>query len=77
MAESRLPSARWLMTVELITTYCLVIIALAVCLILKIITAEVFLGSLAGLSGLATFIAQKYFDKDKETQPENQPDTKQ
>lgn len=64
-------SVRSILSLELVTTYCLIVLGMVVLAILKIIDVQVFLAFLAGFSGTVGsvitfyFVAKKRPDEDK------------
>jgi len=57
-------SARKIIVLSVISTYCLTIIGIFACLFIGRISADVFLGVFAGLTGIAGIITERYFSRD-------------
>jgi hypothetical protein len=63
MKWDKLLSARFLTTLAMCSTYCLINIALVVLVMLGKITTETFLGVFAGFSTMFGIIVKSYFDR--------------
>jgi len=61
-------SGRKFITVAVISTYCLVIIASLILTFLKIMSIEVFLALQGGFGGMAMYIVKAYYDDKDRTQ---------
>ena len=58
-------SARKIIVISLVGTYCSVIIGSLVLTIMKMINVAVFLGFFSGLSTLVLAVSNSYFNKDR------------
>lgn len=64
-------SGRKYVTVAIISTYCIVIIASVILTVIKLMELAVFLALISGLGGLTMYIVKAYFDDKERALPEN------